>query len=155
MEFDFYHYNLLYNAVDRTGLAYFGEGIKTLFSDIQYAWILIFRAVQGYTLKPRYCFLACLNTSTTISSLNFCIREVNAIRRTGKDLLTLIPFVVILIIPLTPIGHVLVFSFIQVGFFFISVSLSLPLVYLEIFPRIFPILLPRETNQPEKAFFRN
>jgi hypothetical protein len=38
---------------------------------------------------------------------------VNAIRRTGKDLLTLIPFTIILIIPLSPVGHVLVFSFIQ------------------------------------------
>ena len=47
---------------------------------------------QGYILKPR---------------------EVNAIRRTGKDLLTLIPFTIILIIPLSPVGHVLVFSFIQ------------------------------------------
>ena len=36
-------------------------------------------------------------------------------RRTGKDLLTLIPFTIILIIPLSPVGHVLVFSFIQVG----------------------------------------
>eukprot|EP01040_Poterioochromonas_malhamensis_P000112 gene112-117_t len=76
----------------KAGLAYFGDGIKTLFSDVQYAWILILRAAQGYTLKPR---------------------EVNAMRRTGKDLLTLIPFTIILIIPLTPIGHVLVFSFIQ------------------------------------------
>lgn len=42
-----------------------------------------------------------------------CFREVNSLRRTGKDLLTLIPFTIILIIPLSPIGHVLVFSFIQ------------------------------------------
>ena len=41
-------------------------------------------------------------------------REVNAVRRTGKDLLTLIPTTIILIIPLSPVGHVLVFSFIQV-----------------------------------------
>ncbi len=41
-------------------------------------------------------------------------REVNTLRRTGKDLLTLVPFTIILIIPLTPVGHVLVFSFIQV-----------------------------------------
>jgi hypothetical protein len=41
------------------------------------------------------------------------IREVNSLRRTGKDLLTLIPFTIILIIPLSPVGHVLVFSFIQ------------------------------------------
>lgn len=35
------------------------------------------------------------------------------LRRIAKDLLTIVPFVVILIIPLTPLGHVLVFSFIQ------------------------------------------
>lgn len=34
-------------------------------------------------------------------------------RRTFKDILTFIPFVIILIIPLTPVGHVLVFGAIQ------------------------------------------
>lgn len=36
-----------------------------------------------------------------------------AIRRTFKDVLTFIPFVIILLIPLSPIGHVLVFGAIQ------------------------------------------
>lgn len=58
----------------------------------QYAGWLISRAAQGYTLKPR---------------------EVRTLQRTAKDLLTLIPFTIILIIPMTPIGHVLVFSLIQ------------------------------------------
>ena len=40
-------------------------------------------------------------------------REVSALRRTGRDLLNLVPFTIILIIPLSPVGHVLVFSFIQ------------------------------------------
>ena len=35
------------------------------------------------------------------------------LRRILKDLVTLVPFVVILIIPLSPLGHVLVFTFIQ------------------------------------------
>ena len=35
------------------------------------------------------------------------------LRRILKDLVTLVPFVIILIIPLSPLGHVLVFSFIQ------------------------------------------
>ena len=77
----------------KLGIAFFGEGTKMLVSDMQYAWKLIIKAAQGYTLKPR---------------------EVNSIRRTGKDLLTLVPFTIILIIPLSPVGHVLVFSFIQV-----------------------------------------
>ncbi len=34
-------------------------------------------------------------------------------RRTARDLLTFIPFTIILIVPLTPLGHVLVFGFIQ------------------------------------------
>lgn len=76
----------------KEGLAFYGEGTKMLIGDIQYAWLLLIRAASGYTLKPR---------------------EVNSMRRTGKDVLTLIPFTIILIIPLSPIGHVLVFSFIQ------------------------------------------
>ena len=40
-------------------------------------------------------------------------REVTALRRTARDILTFIPFAIILIIPLSPLGHVLVFSFIQ------------------------------------------
>ena len=74
------------------GLSFYGEGTRMLVSDVQYAWALLVKAATGTTLKPR---------------------EVNVVRRTGKDLLTLIPFTVILLIPLTPIGHVLVFSFIQ------------------------------------------
>lgn len=40
-------------------------------------------------------------------------REVAALRRTARDVFSFIPFVIILIIPLTPLGHVLVFGFIQ------------------------------------------
>jgi hypothetical protein len=40
-------------------------------------------------------------------------RQVAAIRRTARDLLTFVPFTVILIAPLTPVGHVLIFSFLQ------------------------------------------
>merc|ERR1719424_464372 len=40
-------------------------------------------------------------------------REVRLLRRITKDFVTIIPFVIILIIPLSPLGHVLVFSFIQ------------------------------------------
>ena len=39
--------------------------------------------------------------------------QVRTIRRTLKDILTFFPALIILIIPLTPFGHVLVFSFIQ------------------------------------------
>merc|ERR1719149_404168 len=54
---------------------------------------MVTRAVgQGYTLRPR---------------------EVKLLRRIAKDFLVIIPFIIILIIPLSPLGHVLVFSFIQ------------------------------------------
>jgi len=76
----------------RNGISFYVTGAKLLTSDLQYAWWLISRAAQGYTLKPR---------------------EVRTLQRTAKDLLTLIPFTIILIFPLTPIGHVLVFSLIQ------------------------------------------
>lgn len=76
----------------RKGVSFYVTGTKLLGSDLQYAGWLIGRAAQGYTLKPR---------------------EVRTLQRTAKDLLTLIPFTIILIIPMTPIGHVLVFSLIQ------------------------------------------
>jgi hypothetical protein len=40
-------------------------------------------------------------------------RCLQALRRTLKDILTFVPFIIILIIPMTPLGHVLVFGFIQ------------------------------------------
>ena len=39
--------------------------------------------------------------------------EVRCVRRTLKDLLTLIPYSIILAIPMTPVGHVVVFNVIQ------------------------------------------
>ena len=38
---------------------------------------------------------------------------MRTLRRTTKDIATFVPVVIILIIPLSPLGHVLVFSFIQ------------------------------------------
>lgn len=76
----------------RTGVNFYVKGTKILAADLQYAAWLVGRAAQGYTLKPR---------------------EVRTLWRTAKDILTLIPFTIILIIPMTPIGHVLVFSLIQ------------------------------------------
>lgn len=59
---------------------------------VQYASSLLVKALRGETLSPR---------------------EARTLARTAKDLVTAVPCVVILIIPLSPIGHVLVFSFIQ------------------------------------------
>ncbi|KAL4443418.1 hypothetical protein ABPG75_011155 [Micractinium tetrahymenae] len=74
------------------GVLFGVRGVKLLLSDIGSAGKLFWRAVRGGTLKPR---------------------EVQALRRTVRDLLTFIPFTIILIIPLTPVGHVLIFGFIQ------------------------------------------
>ena len=61
--------------------------------DVQLMVNILIRAVlQGNTLRQR---------------------EVRLLRRIAKDLLTIIPCGVILIIPLTPVGHVLAFSLIQ------------------------------------------
>eukprot|EP00899_Mesostigma_viride_P012206 jgi/Mesvir1/20987/Mv08050-RA.2 len=76
----------------KDGWEFAGQGLRLMGSDVTYSLGLFWRALQGYTLKPR---------------------EVKSLRRTFRDLATLIPFIIILVLPLTPIGHVLVFSFIQ------------------------------------------
>lgn len=76
----------------KNGFAFYVKGIRLFSDDVVFCTGLILRALQGYTLKPR---------------------EVRTLRRTFKDTITLIPVVIILIIPLTPIGHVLIFGAIQ------------------------------------------
>eukprot|EP00465_Bigelowiella_longifila_P012610 CAMPEP_0185279848 /NCGR_PEP_ID=MMETSP1359-20130426/64578_1 /TAXON_ID=552665 /ORGANISM="Bigelowiella longifila, Strain CCMP242" /LENGTH=201 /DNA_ID=CAMNT_0027874853 /DNA_START=8 /DNA_END=613 /DNA_ORIENTATION=+ len=76
----------------RMALDFYALGTKLLGNDIQYSAWLIARAIKGDTLKPR---------------------EARMLQRTAKDLFTLVPCTIILLIPLTPVGHVLVFSAIQ------------------------------------------
>jgi len=76
----------------KDGLMFYVKGCKLFWNDLVYCSSLIARAAQGYTLKPR---------------------EVRTLRRTFKDIITFIPVVIILIIPLSPVGHVLVFGAIQ------------------------------------------
>lgn len=76
----------------KVGIMFYVKGTRLFWNDILYCASLIGRAVQGVTLKPR---------------------EVRTIRRTFKDVITFIPVVIILIIPLSPVGHVLVFGAIQ------------------------------------------
>ena len=68
------------------------RGVKMLGGVISASARFFGRAVMGSTLRPR---------------------EVQTIRRTTLDIFTFVPFIIILIIPLTPVGHVLIFSFIQ------------------------------------------
>lgn len=72
--------------------AFLLRGIKLLGADITSSLRLFWRALRG-------------------SSLNR--REVTSLRRTSRDLLTFVPFIAVLVTPLTPVGHVLVFSFLQ------------------------------------------
>jgi hypothetical protein len=58
---------------------------------------------------------------------------VQTIRRTTLDIFTFVPFVIILIIPLTPVGHVLIFSFIQ---------------------RYFPALFPSQFSQRRQELMK-
>jgi len=74
------------------GVTFMITGLRILGEDLKYALQIFLRAARGGTLKPR---------------------EVQALRRSVRDMLTFIPFTIILIIPLSPIGHVLVFGFIQ------------------------------------------
>jgi len=82
------------NVVDKgkKGLAFYGKGCQLLSDDLVFSSSLIGRALTGYTLKPR---------------------EVRTLRRTFKDVITCIPVIIIFIIPLSPVGHVLVFGAIQ------------------------------------------
>jgi hypothetical protein len=68
------------------------RGVKMLGGDVSASARFFGRAATGSTLRPR---------------------EVQTIRRTALDIFTFVPFIIILIIPLTPVGHVLIFSFIQ------------------------------------------
>ena len=76
----------------REAFEFMTRGVKMLGVDIATSARFFGRAVMGSTLRPR---------------------EVQTIRRTTLDVFTFVPFIVILIIPLTPVGHVLIFSFIQ------------------------------------------
>ena len=76
----------------KKALAFYGKGLQLLFNDIIFSSSLIGKALTGYTLKPR---------------------EVTTLRRTFKDVINFIPFVIIWLIPLSPVGHALVFSAIQ------------------------------------------
>ncbi|KAG8464492.1 hypothetical protein KFE25_003555 [Diacronema lutheri] len=76
----------------RRGLAFYARGVQIVAQDIRLAAMLVLRAARGHTLTQR---------------------EVRAVRRTGKDIVMLVPFTVILIMPLSPLGHVLVFGFLQ------------------------------------------
>jgi hypothetical protein len=79
-------------ATIREGGTFLFRGVKLLGSDIGTSLRLFMRAAFGTTLRPR---------------------EVQVVRRTFLDVFTFVPFMIILITPITPVGHVLVFGFIQ------------------------------------------
>ena len=74
------------------GADFLFRGVRLLGEDVSGSLALFSRTLSGSTLKPR---------------------EVQALRRTSRDVLTFVPFFIILIAPITPVGHVMVFSFLQ------------------------------------------
>ncbi|GAB0496537.1 hypothetical protein MMPV_007850 [Pyropia vietnamensis] len=96
----------------KDGAEFYIRGFKLVGGDSIYAARLIRKAAMGRTLLPR---------------------EVRTLRRTGRDLLAVIPFSIILIAPLTPLGHVLIFSFLQ---------------------RFFPDFFPSTFNERRQALMR-
>lgn len=74
------------------GVMFYANGMRLLGQDLQHAAKLVLKVLfLKHTLEPR---------------------EVQFIYRAVKDFLVLIPFLIILLIPLSPPGHVLVFSLI-------------------------------------------
>lgn len=74
-------------------MMFYANGTRLLYQDLQHAMKLLLKvAFLRYTLQPR---------------------EVQVCWRAAKDLFVLIPFLIILLIPLSPPGHVLVFSLIM------------------------------------------
>ena len=76
----------------REGASFLTRGVRLLGADLASSARIFSRALMGGTLRPR---------------------EVQTLRRTARDVLSFVPFSAILIAPLSPVGHVLVFSFIQ------------------------------------------
>jgi len=76
----------------RRGIMFQANGIRLLSQDLQHALKLLLKVFfLNHTLENR---------------------EVRVCRRAVKDLLVLVPFLVLLLIPLSPPGHMLVFSLI-------------------------------------------
>lgn len=121
----------------KEGILFGGRGVRLLSGDVGAAVRLFWRALLGGTLKPR---------------------EVAALRRTAKDLLTFIPFIIILILPLTPVGHVLIFGFIQryfPGFFpsqFTSRRQDLMIKYEELKRQLTEAQIKAEAENDELEF---
>lgn len=102
----------------KKGLAFYVKGVRLLWNDVAFCLNLVSRAAQGYTLKPREVRTIRYVYGCFATPITMCVCHGNSpprtfLRRTFKDILTFIPFVIILIIPLTPVGHVLVFGAIQ------------------------------------------
>jgi len=77
----------------RRGLMFYANGLQLLSEDLQHVGTLVLKATF-------------LKHSLAAREMQICFRAV-------KDLLVLVPFLVILLIPLSPPGHVFVFSLMQ------------------------------------------
>lgn len=102
-------------ARTQEGLAFYAKGVRLLAGDVAFCLNLFGRALQGYTLKPREVrYLRYVDTGPDTPTLDFKLTFLSLCqRRTFTDVTNFIPFIIILIIPLSPIGHVAVFGAIQ------------------------------------------
>ena len=87
-------------------------GSSMLAADVSNASRLLWQAATGKTLRAR---------------------EVGALRRTARDTLSFVPMIIIMVAPITPWGHVAVFSFLQ---------------------RYFPEFFPSQFNSQRQSLFR-
>ena len=77
----------------REGAEFMARSVKMLGGDISASASTAVRGDRGSTLRA--------------------ITTKPGFERTALDIFTFVPFIIILIVPLTPVGHVLIFSFIQ------------------------------------------
>ena len=100
-------------AASKEAFGFLSRGVRLLGEDVRGSSALVARAAWGgATLAPR---------------------EVATLRRTSRDVAAFVPFVALLVAPITPIGHVMAFSFLQ---------------------RYFPGLFPSQFTQRRQELFR-
>lgn len=88
------------------GINFIIRGVRLLGTDLLYASRLFSKAALGQPYLHRCALGVCVGGTLKP-------REVAALRRTARDILAFVPFAAILVIPMTPVGHVFVFGFLQ------------------------------------------
>ena len=90
------------------GINFLIRGVRLMGTDMIYASRLFSKAALGLPFCQVIFMIIMCDPGGTLKP-----REVAALRRTARDILAFIPFAAILVVPLTPVGHVFVFGFLQ------------------------------------------